>query len=72
MAELISMKIIAAVMMYSIIGIIILGFSFWVIDRITPQNLWKEIVEEKNMALAILAGAMMIAIGQIIAAAVHG
>jgi hypothetical protein len=33
--------------------------------------LWKEIVEEKNLALAVLVGAMSIGICIIIAAAVH-
>ena len=45
--------------------------SFVVIDRMTPYDLWKEIVEEKNMALAVLVGAMSIGICIIIAAAVH-
>jgi uncharacterized membrane protein YjfL (UPF0719 family) len=33
--------------------------------------LWKEIVEERNTALAILVGAMSIGMSIIIAAAVH-
>ncbi len=41
------------------------------IDWITPYHLWKEIVEEKNIALAILVGAMSLGICVIIAAAVH-
>jgi uncharacterized membrane protein YjfL (UPF0719 family) len=40
-------------------------------DNFTPYNLWKEIVEEKNTALAILIGAMSIGMCVIIAAAVH-
>ena len=35
----------------------------------TPYDLWKEIVEEKNMALAIFAGAMSLGMRIIIAAA---
>ena len=31
---------------------------FWVLDLLTPYELWKEIVEEKNIALAILVAAM--------------
>ncbi|HEX4509710.1 MAG TPA: DUF350 domain-containing protein, partial [Burkholderiaceae bacterium] len=42
-----------------------------VIDKITPYNLWKEIVEDKNIALGIVVGAMFIAIGLIVAAAIH-
>ena len=45
--------------------------AFVIIDKLTPYDLWKEIVEEKNMALAVLVGAMSIGICIIIAAAVH-
>jgi hypothetical protein len=35
-------------------------------------DLWAEIVEKKNVALAIAVGAMCIAIGLIVSAAAHG
>jgi putative membrane protein len=41
------------------------------IDKLTPFHLWKEIVQDKNVALAILLGAMSIGLCIIIAAAVH-
>ncbi len=56
---------------YAAIGIIIFAGAFIVIDKVTPYHLWKEIVQEHNMALAILLGAMSIGICVIIAAAVH-
>jgi putative membrane protein len=56
---------------YSLLGIIIFVGAFMLLDKISPYALWKEIVEEKNMALAILVGAMSIGICMIIAAAVH-
>ena len=37
-----------------------------------PYDLWAEIVEKRNVALAIVVGAMCIAIGLIVSAAVHG
>ena len=72
MNEIINAKPIIASLIFAAIGIIVLVFSFWVIDRITPHNLWKEIIENKNIALAILAGAFLLAIGMIIASAIHG
>ena len=45
--------------------------SFTIIDRLTPYDLWREIVHEKNMALAVLVGALSIGLCIIIAAAVH-
>ena len=57
--------------MYAGIGIVIFGLAFLIIDKFTPYNLWKEIVQEHNTALAILLGAMSLGICVIIAAAVH-
>jgi uncharacterized membrane protein YjfL (UPF0719 family) len=58
--------------LYAVIGIIVLGIFFVVIDKLTPYHLWTEIVDKKNVALAIVLGSMCIAVGLIIAAAVHG
>lgn len=58
--------------MYAVIGVVILWVSFVVIDKITPYKLWEEIIQHKNVALAIMVAGMFIAIGQIVAAAIHG
>ena len=58
--------------LYALIGVGIFWLSFVVIDKITPYKLWEEICDKKNLALAIVVGAMFIAIGQIVAAAIHG
>ena len=50
---------------------LIFAAAFLVIDKVTPYNLWKEIVQEHNTALAILLGAMSLGICIIIASAVH-
>lgn len=65
------LKYIWASIVFSFIGIAILGLSFWFVERITPENLWKEILEKNNIALAIMAGAFMIAMGIIIGSAIH-
>jgi uncharacterized membrane protein YjfL (UPF0719 family) len=41
------------------------------VDRLTPYHLWKEIVDEKNTALAIVVGALAIGISIIISAAIR-
>ena len=56
---------------YAFLGIVIFALSFVAIDKMTPHDLWKEIIEEKNIALAIIVGFMALAMGIIIAAAVH-
>jgi uncharacterized membrane protein YjfL (UPF0719 family) len=62
---------IQAALVFAFIGIAIFVLSFAVIDRLTPYQLWREIVEKQNVALAVLVGAMSIGICIIIAAAVH-
>ena len=56
---------------FAAIGIVIFAGAFVIIDKVTPYNLWKEIVQEHNTALAILIGTMSIGICIIIASAVH-
>ena len=65
------LKYILASIVYSLIGIGILGISFFIFEKVTPEDLWKEIIEKQNLALAVISAAFMIAIAIIIAAAVH-
>jgi uncharacterized membrane protein YjfL (UPF0719 family) len=56
---------------FAAIGIVIFVIFFAVIDWITPYDLWKELNEEKNTALAIVVGAAALGICIIIASAIH-
>ena len=38
--------------LYALIGVLIFWLCFIVVDKITPYNLWQEIIEKKNVALA--------------------
>ena len=58
--------------LYAVLGIIIFVGAFALIDKMTPYDLWAEIVEQKNVALAIMVGAMSIGVCIIIAAAMVG
>lgn len=58
--------------LYALIGVAVFWLSFIIVDKMTPYRLWEEIVEKKNVALAIVVGAVALAIGQIVAAAIHG
>jgi uncharacterized membrane protein YjfL (UPF0719 family) len=48
----------------------IVGFKLF--DKVTPGKLDEEILQKQNMAAAILAGAFILGICIIVAAAVHG
>ena len=64
--------IVAGSILYALIGVAIFWICFVIVDKLTPYDLWSQIIEEKNVALAIVVGSMCIAIGLIVAAAVHG
>lgn len=57
--------------LYALVGVAVFWLCFVIVDKLTPYDLWAEIIEKKNLALAIVVGAMCIAIGMIVAAAVH-
>lgn len=72
LGELINIKYIVASIVYSVLGILILVVAFWIIEKITPENLWKEIIEEHNMALAVVCAAFIIAVAIIVSSSIHG
>ena len=57
--------------LYAVIGVLVFWIAFVIVDKVTPYRLWEEICEKKNVALAIVVGSMAIAIGLIVAAAIH-
>jgi len=64
-------EVLVASLVYSLLGVVVFWVSFLVIDRLTPEDLWKELIEERNIALAIVIGAMCLGVAIIIAAAIH-
>ncbi len=58
-------------MLYAVIGVLIFWISFIIIDKITPYDLWLEIVEKQNKALGMVVAAMSLGICIIVAAAIH-
>jgi uncharacterized membrane protein YjfL (UPF0719 family) len=72
MDDLINFKYVIGALLYSAIGLVILAIVWKVFDKMTPGVLWEEIIEKKNVALAITVGAVTLAVAQIIASAIHG
>jgi uncharacterized membrane protein YjfL (UPF0719 family) len=58
--------------LFALIGVLVFWICFVIIDKLTPYDLWVEIVEKQNKALALVVAAMCLAIGLIVAAAIHG
>ena len=57
---------------YAVLGMLLLGLAFKVFDWMTPTDLPDQIFREKNVAAAIMAGAFLVSLSLIIAAAIHG
>jgi putative membrane protein len=55
---------------YSIVGTMVLGLSFYVIEKVLPFSMRKEIAEDQNVSLGIILGAFVIGLSIIIAAAI--
>jgi len=69
---MVTMQYIIGSVVYSLLGIVILLVCFVIIEKVTPENLWKELIEKQNKAVAIVAAALIIAVGMIISSAIHG
>jgi putative membrane protein len=60
-----------AALVYATLGLVVFGLAFVIVDRLTPYHLWKEIIDEKNTALAIVVGAVAVGISIIVSSAIR-
>lgn len=58
-------------LVYALLGVVVFWGAFIVIDKMTPYDLWKELIEGRNTALGMVAAAMCLGIAIIVAAAIH-
>ena len=54
------------------IGLAVFGIAFWLMTKLAPFSIKKEIEEDQNVALAVIMAGVLIGISLIIAAAVGG
>jgi putative membrane protein len=54
------------------IGLAVFGIAFWLMTRLAPFSVKKEIEDDQNTALAIIMAGVLIGISLIIAAAISG
>jgi uncharacterized membrane protein YjfL (UPF0719 family) len=57
--------------LFALIGVVVFWLCFIIIDKITPYDLWAEIVEKQNLALGVVVASMCLGISLIVAAAIH-
>ncbi|TAN40868.1 MAG: DUF350 domain-containing protein [Nitrospirae bacterium] len=71
MENFISFKALFSSVVFSFLGLVMLGISFWLFDKLTPGELWHEILEKQNLAAAIVVAALTIGISIIVGLAIH-
>ena len=58
-------------LLFTAVGIVAFAVAFAILAKAAPFDLWREIARERNVAAAVLAGAVALGLCWIIAAAMH-
>ena len=66
------MKPLINALMFSALGLVLFAVAFFIIVKVTPFSLRKEIEEDQNTALAIIIASVIIGIALIVSASIHG
>lgn len=61
-----------AVIVYSVVGVFVLASCFFVIKKMMPFSITKEIEHDQNIALAIVLASVILGMSIIIAASICG
>ena len=72
MREVLNWTHLAAAFVYSGLGLAVFCLFFILVDKATPYDLWLELVQKQNRALATVVGAFAIGLSLIIAASIIG
>ncbi len=56
---------------YFLVGLGMFGFSVWLMEKVTPFSIRKEIEEDQNVALGITIGSTLIGLAIILAAVIR-
>ena len=54
------------------IGLVVFGLAFWIMNKLAPFSVKKEIEDDQNIALAVIMAGVIIGISLIISSAVGG
>jgi putative membrane protein len=66
------LELIVTTLIFTVTGLILFALAFWMMGKVTPFSIRKEIEEDQNMALGIVIAAVIIGIALIVSAAIHG
>ncbi len=66
------LKVAVESIVFVAIGLLVFGIAFFLITKLAPFSIRKEIEEDQNTALGIVIGAVIIGLALIISAAIGG
>jgi uncharacterized membrane protein YjfL (UPF0719 family) len=66
------LPVLVTTIIFVFLGLIVFAAAFFIIVRVVPFSIKKEIEDDQNIALAVLIGSMIIGMALIIAAAIQG
>lgn len=58
--------------LFTLLGLVLFGVAWFIIEKLTPFSIRKEIEVDQNTSLAIVLGSVILGIAIIVAAAIHG
>jgi putative membrane protein len=64
--------LIVETLVFTLIGLILFAIAFWIIVKVSPFSIRKELEDDQNIALGIVIAAVIIGISLIVSAAIHG
>jgi uncharacterized membrane protein YjfL (UPF0719 family) len=66
------LPVLATTLIFVFIGLIVFGIAYWIIVKVAPFSVKKEIEDDQNVALGIIIGAIILGVAMIISAAIQG
>jgi len=70
--EILNMAEVFETIFYCILGLMLFVLAYFLIEKVTPYSVRKEIEEDQNISLGIIIGSMMIGLALIIASSISG
>jgi uncharacterized membrane protein YjfL (UPF0719 family) len=58
-------------LIFAAVGVTVFFAACAIAAKLAPFNIWKQVLQERNIAAAIVVGAVALGIGWIIAATMH-
>lgn len=66
------LPVVLTTIIFVLIGLVVFAVAFFIVVKVTPFSVKKEIEDDQNIALAIIIGAIIIGVAMIISSAIGG